>query len=131
MSALGVIREAIASRLVQDVPDINVYRFAADAPVPPCVVVYRPALIDYREEFGTTAKRYIIPVQCIVQRVDPEAADDALDVLVDDVTAAMFEDRTLGDEVESVDVVTVDNFGLVTVADVEYLACNVNLEVIV
>jgi hypothetical protein len=132
MSTLADIRAALAAQIEAHVPDVNVYGFAADNQVVPCVVIFRPDSIDFRETFGTTGKRYLLPVQLRVQRVSDSAADDAIDALIDAVTDAIFDDPTLGGVVDSADVVIVDQFGLVTAdAGIEYLACNINVEVVV
>ncbi len=132
MSTLGDIRAALAGVIRAAVPSVNVYAYAVDTFVAPAVIVFRPDQVDYREAFDTTSKRYVLPVQIRVQRIVPEAADDQLDELIDEVVAALLADPTLGERVDSCDVILTDSFGTVTADDgIEYLACNVNVEVLV
>lgn len=131
MSTLSQIRTALADLLTAQLGDVYVYRYAPDTVQAPCVIVFLPELVDLRESRTAGTRRYVLPLQLRVQRVNAETANDALDELLDQVIDGLLADVTLYGTVDSLDPYQADTFGLVEVDNgIEYLACNLHVEVL-
>ena len=131
MSTLADIRNALAAQISASTTGVNVRNHMADNIAPPAVVIFRPEVVSFLESFTPTTKAYSIPLKLVVQRVDPETADNTLDDLLDQVCDAIASDPTLSGVVDCVEARTADQFGTVDVGDVTYLACDLHVEVIV
>lgn len=133
MTRLADLRDAIVAVVVGSGLDVNAYAYETEKPALPAVEVLNPDLIDTRNLAGP-GWRYLMPLRVSVPAGDAEAAQAALDALLDEdggIVGALLADRTLGDEVDSADVVQVDQFGYGQIDGVgRYLSCVIQLEVL-
>lgn len=131
---IAAIRAGIAEAL-DTIDGLRVSAYMVDSVAPPMAVVIRR-----RVEYGVVqeAQPYdgVFAVRVYAQRIAEKAAQQFLDALVEptgsgSVKAALESDPTLGGVVDSVEVLSADEVALAVVGDVEYLAIDFELRVLV
>lgn len=84
MASMGDVRRALAERIGQVADDFTVYAFIPDAVIAPCLYIDpdRPFL-DYQQAFRSGQAYWRFAITILVNRIDDESAQNALDDLVD------------------------------------------------
>ena len=104
-----------------------------DDPKPPIAVVMAPT-ITYDTAFGRGMDTYSFPVMVIVGRVSERTAQTTLDSFcaptgVTSIKGAINFNPTLNGACQSARVIEMNNYGSITIGDVEYLSAEFTVQV--
>lgn len=129
--SVSLARAAIADALGA-VNDLRVYSWVPDMVNPPAAVVLWPEGSIEHQAHGDDWE-YTINVQLIVARADSRAADAALDVLIAKTGSgsayAALEAVTDPTGVDDITVTRIGDFGILSVGEIDYLACTMSVVV--
>lgn len=134
MATLTDIREDMSLR-AQEIHGLNCYDRIPGRIDPPAFVVGMPDPLEYNLTYGPTAGTWLFPARLYVARVDLDNAQTLLDQYIAP-TGSMSVKQAL--EATAVDacwdaitVLSVGDFGEYTIANIAYLGCQFQVEVIV
>ena len=136
MATLSQIRADLATRLAA-ITGLTAYAQIPDMVDEPAAVVGMPEEVLYDLTFSNTFATWTIPVRLYVGRADAEAAQDLLNpYLASTGTQSIkraVEDRTVAitSGWHVVRVAAAREFGVYRVGDVDYLGCEITVEVVV
>ena len=121
---LGVVLAGVSGVLV-------VYDTAPDRIVVPSIAVLPgEPFADYHTAVGSGGLVVLrFDVIVFARRFNADAGQESLDDLITAVPAVLESDQTLAGEASVVTVTDASNYGLVTVADTQYLGCRFGVEV--
>ena len=134
MASLSSIRSGIATNL-GNISSLTVFGFVPDSIEPPTAVVGVVDNIEYDTSMSRGADTYSIPVFLYVSRVDAQDAQDTLDGFLassgsSSVKTQIESDVTLGGVANSARVVEADNYGVYTIKNIDFLGCEITVELI-
>lgn len=126
------IREGIAKQL-GTIRGLRTSAYIPEDPKPPVAVVLSPT-ITYDQAFGRGLDSYSFTVMVIVGRVSDRTAQASIDAYCAptgslSVKAAVVSDPTLGGACQNARVTEMNNYGSVTIGDVEYLSAEFTVQV--
>jgi hypothetical protein len=129
----AAVRQALGRRL-ENVPGVTrVYDHAPDRIVVPSIAVLpgEPAAEYHRASDGGNGGLIMLRFDVIVfaQRFDTVAAQNTLDDLISATPDVIEADQTLDATAQVVKVDVATNYGVVTVADTQYIGCRFAVEV--
>lgn len=139
MARLGDVRRAVRDRLISMVPtDVKVYAFITDAASVPCLWI-EPSrrFMKPTTDFGGGCEYFLI-LTIVVNRMDEESAQDALDDYLDPAgpfVAGL--EGTSGTEplddlkvlVDFTEVISGDSYGTYKVGDTYYFGAQLSIKV--
>lgn len=125
---MSQVRDALAASM-SGISGLRVSAFMPDAPRPPVVIVM-PQRIAFDLDARRGADSFYIRLMLIVSRADDRSSQAQLDGFISSIKAAVESDRTLGGEVDTCRVTTLDNYAYVPVGDTIYLGADFTVEVI-
>lgn len=125
MSIAGV-RAGIADAL-NDVVELTPYAYVPNMVNVPAAVVGWPDAINLRSALGGY-REYAVPVTLYVEWASDRAGDEALSELIEAVVEVLAQ-TDLGGAAEDIAVSTVRSFGVATVGEIQYLTCQIVVEV--
>lgn len=136
MSTLSQARTAVKSQLASIITGLSVYdTIPGLVTTPAAIVAPNPAeLADYEQVMSSDLVLWYIRVVLLVSMVNLVSAQNAMDDLLSttsdtSITAGFRADPTLGGQVEWAEVKTAQRYGTVTYNSVEYLGCELSIEV--
>lgn len=134
MASLSTVRAALASR-VDTIPGLTALARMPGSISPPMAVVVPGAgtFVTYGDSMSGTV-RLSLAVVLYVTYSHQDGSQDALDAYLADsgsqsVMAAVAADPTLGGVVEFAGVTEARNYGIVNVANVDYLSCDLGVDI--
>lgn len=132
MSKLTDARQALQQTLSL-IPDFPVFAYVSDSAPPPCAWI-EPDDIDYLQVMGSDVAEYQLVVTVLTGRTSEQAAQETLDDFVGtdgakSIPAIIESDPTLNDAVQYAVPVSMERYGVFTMAGVEYIGAQVMVEV--
>lgn len=136
MASMGVVRRALATRIGVVAKDFHVYPFVPDAVIVPCLYIDpdRP-FIDYQQAFRDGQACWKFALTILVNRIDDESAQEALDDLVDPFgpIVTRLQDANVEDDLSEVaayvEVLTGTRYGSYRVGATSYFGTQIMIEV--
>lgn len=135
MATLSQVRADLAERL-ETIPGLYVYPYIPESLEWPACVVGMPERVEYTLTYGPTGLTWQIPVRLYAARFDAETAQQCIDSYVAAVGSqsirAALEDGTStpSSSWHFVKVVECRDFGAYRIADVDYVGCELLVEVV-
>lgn len=141
MARMGPIRRALKARMATVAPpDMKIYAFIPDAVVVPCVWIEPDRKFrNYQIVYGGGSNEFQMILTVVVNRLEEESAQDALDDLLDDEDPNSFVNALHGlrgdpnDEltalVSYVNVDYGDSYGTYKVGDTYYFGAQLHITV--
>jgi hypothetical protein len=132
MAAIAEIRDGIATNL-NTIAGLRTTETVPDNPQPP-VAIIQPASIDYDRAMQRGLDQYNFVVTVIVGRASERQAQRLLDLYCagtgsSSVKLAIESNRTLSGTIQDLRVVSMRNYGSITVGEQTYLAAEFDLVV--
>lgn len=132
--SLAAARSAVKT-ILEQVNGLRCYDFVPDLVNPPAAVVGWPVGDIDPHQNHSGGWEYRLPIQVIVAKVSDRHADARLEALIaasgadSSVVAALESDNQPTTSVDSMSVEGIGDFGIVTVNDIDYLACTVTVSI--
>lgn len=135
MASMGAVRRALAKR-IQPLEDVTVYPFVPDAVNAPAIYIDpdRP-FIDYQQAFRDGQACWKFALTLLVNRIDDESAQNALDDMVDPFgpIVTRLQDTGIDDDFSALacwaEVLTATRYGSYRVGGTSYFGCQLMIEV--
>lgn len=123
------IRDGLKVRL-QTITGLRAFDVIPDSAPVPCAFVGGPLSLTYEVAFRSTKCRYEIPIRILATRASERAGQEKLDAYLaasgsESIHAAIEGDTTLGGACDFCHAVRVENYGMFTVGDVQYIGADV------
>lgn len=135
MATLSQVRADLAERL-ETITGLYVYPYVPEQIEWPAVVVGMPERVEYTLTYGPTGLTWHIPLRLYAARFDAETAQETIDQYVAATgsqsirTALEDGTSTLSSSWHYVKVVECRDFGGYRIADVDYIGCELLVEVV-
>lgn len=134
MASIKTLRDGIKTRLAT-VSGIYCHDTIPDDVYPPAAIVGMPSTLRYDFAFRSAVTKISFPIRLVVGRYTESESQDKLDDLcsadgASSIRNAIDTDPTLGGVAQSSRLVEARDFGVYTVAGVEYIGCEIEIEVI-
>jgi hypothetical protein len=130
---IQTVSTAIANTLAA--LDVHVYDYGPDAPISPAIFIYPLDIPEYAATFDQTVRAEFV-VRFLVATVVTQGGQSQLNGLLsptgDSAVAAIREDPTFGDVVQSSLITTMRNYGVVQLPDAatRYFSAELVIEVL-